>query len=79
MPTTTLRTASSVCSETVWPGRGGLWADRIMVPPFAKLAVEGGHASAQDLERAAAAWRRWAAEEDAWFVMVQGEVMCRVP
>lgn len=58
--------------------RGGLWADRIMVPPFAKLAVEGGHGTAEDLERAAAAWRQWAAHKDAWFAMVQGEVICRV-
>lgn len=58
--------------------RGGLWADRIMVPPFSKLAVEGGHGTVEDLERAAAAWREWAAHRDAWFVMVQGEVICRV-
>lgn len=57
--------------------RGGLWADRIMVPPFSKLAVEGGHGTAEDLERAAAAWRQWAAHRDAWFVMVQGEIVCR--
>ena len=49
-----------------------------MVPPFSKLAVEGGHGTVDDLERAAAAWRQWAAHSDAWFVMVQGEVVCRV-
>jgi SAM-dependent methyltransferase len=35
----------------------GLWADRTVNSAFAKMAVEGGHASAEELERIADVWR----------------------
>ncbi|KAK9837354.1 hypothetical protein WJX81_008638 [Elliptochloris bilobata] len=80
-PARVATSASTMCysgpAQREW--WGGLWADRIRVPPFSQLAVEGGHASAEDLERAAAAWRAWANEEDAWFVIMHGEILCRMP
>jgi SAM-dependent methyltransferase len=57
---------------------GGLWADRTVKSSFAATATEGGHATAEYLERIAAGWRAWAADEDAWFLVPHGEILGRV-
>jgi len=57
----------------------GLWAERTVASTYASLAVEGGHATAEELERIAAAWRFWGAREDGWFSVLHGEVLCRIP
>jgi hypothetical protein len=57
---------------------GGLWADRTLKSTFAATATEGGHATAEYLERIAAGWRTWAADEDGWFLVPHGEILCRV-
>ncbi|MFE9401178.1 class I SAM-dependent methyltransferase [Streptomyces sp. NPDC006530] len=57
---------------------GGLWADRTVASSYADLAVEGGHATAAELATIADAWRRWAARDDAWFMVPHGEILCRV-
>ncbi len=56
----------------------GLWADRTVASGYARLAVDGGHATTAGLERIAAAWRDWGAEEDGWFAVLHGEILCRV-
>jgi ubiquinone/menaquinone biosynthesis C-methylase UbiE len=56
---------------------GGMWADRIQHSAIARQAVDSGHASRDDLARIAAAWREWAADEDAWISLVHGEIVCR--
>ena len=38
--------------------------------------MERGLASAEDLERLAQGWRRWAASADAWFAVLHGELLC---
>ncbi|MBX6167217.1 MAG: methyltransferase domain-containing protein [Thermobispora bispora] len=58
---------------------GGLWADRTVQSSYARLAVEGGHATEDDLRRIADGWREWAADEDGWFSVLHGEILCRVP
>ncbi|MFI6725724.1 methyltransferase domain-containing protein [Streptomyces sp. R-74717] len=55
----------------------GLWADRTVGSVYAKLAVDGGHASTEELAAIAAAWREWGAQDDAWFMVPHGEVLCR--
>ncbi|KAM4060532.1 methyltransferase [Hirsutella rhossiliensis] len=55
----------------------GLWAERTVASAFAQTAVDAGLATEADLERVAAAWRRWGDDEDAWFTVVHGEVICR--
>lgn len=55
----------------------GSWADRVQHSGFATHAVDGGHADAADLAELARAWRDWAAQDDAWFVVVHGEVLAR--
>ncbi|MFB7914309.1 class I SAM-dependent methyltransferase [Streptomyces sp. NPDC056061] len=55
----------------------GLWAERTVGSDYARQAVEGGHADAGRLEAIAAAWREWGAQDDAWFMVPHGEVLCR--
>jgi SAM-dependent methyltransferase len=58
---------------------GGLWAERLTESPFGDRAVEHGLATRPDLDRLAAAWRRWADSADGWFLIPHGEIVCRVP
>lgn len=62
--------------DRIWWGE--LWADRILSSSFAKSAVEGKIATQEDLERYSKAWRTWEAEEDGYFALMHGEVICRV-
>lgn len=55
----------------------GLWADRTAASSYARLAVDGGHATRADLTRIAAAWRAWGEHEHAWFAVLHGEALCR--
>ncbi|MFG2292527.1 methyltransferase domain-containing protein [Streptomyces sp. NPDC048603] len=55
-----------------------LWADRTTASGYAGIAVAGGHATAELLEAAAAAWRAWGADPDAWFSVLNGEILARV-
>ena len=52
------------------------WAQRSLTS-FGPRAVELGLASGADLETMAEAWRQWGRSEDAWFVVVHGEVIAR--
>lgn len=53
------------------------WAQRSLTS-FGPQAVELGLASSTDLKTMAQAWRQWGGSEDAWFVVVHGEVLARV-
>ncbi|MER5883169.1 methyltransferase domain-containing protein [Streptomyces sp. NPDC001941] len=66
----------ATAEERAW--WSGLWADRTVASGYAEIAVNGGHATQEDLERAADAWRTWGAAQDAWFLVPHGEVLCRV-
>jgi ubiquinone/menaquinone biosynthesis C-methylase UbiE len=54
-----------------------LWADRITISPLAEQAVAYGIAAPDELEAIAAAWRAWALQPDAVFVVPHGEVIAR--
>jgi len=56
---------------------GASWADRLTESPFGDRAVEHGLATRADLARLAEGWHRWAASEDAWFLIPHGEILCR--
>jgi SAM-dependent methyltransferase len=58
---------------------GQLWAERLTESPFGDRAVEHGLATRQDLSRLADAWLRWAASDDGWFLIPNGEILCQVP
>lgn len=64
----------STPAEVAWWSE--LWAERTVASAFATTAVGAGLASAAELERVAAAWRRWGQHEDAWFTLVHGELIC---
>ncbi|MFD5537170.1 methyltransferase domain-containing protein, partial [Streptomyces sp. NPDC127079] len=65
----------STAEERQW--WGGLWADRTVASSYAERATEGGHASTAELRAISAAWRRWAEQEDGWFAVLHGEILCR--
>ncbi|MGW4031473.1 class I SAM-dependent methyltransferase [Streptomyces sp. NPDC004838] len=55
----------------------GLWADRTTGSEYAKLAVDGGHATVPELAAIAEGWREWGDHEDGWFMVPHGELLCR--
>ncbi|MFE2329976.1 class I SAM-dependent methyltransferase [Streptomyces sp. NPDC059385] len=61
--------------ETAW--WSSLWADRTTASSYAEIATGGGHATAAELAGIADAWRAWGADPDAWFMVPNGEVLCR--
>ncbi|MGW1840732.1 class I SAM-dependent methyltransferase [Streptomyces sp. NPDC002067] len=79
-PETVTATASAWCyrtpEERAW--WSGLWADRTVSSAYAERAVDGGHATPQELTEIAATWRTWGAAEDAWFAVLNGELLCRL-
>jgi len=56
---------------------GDLWAERVAAPgsAFAGQAVDYGLAEAAELQELAAAWRDWAAADDAVLIIPHGEVL----
>lgn len=73
--------ASTWCFATPedrsWWGRSS--ADRIVSSDVARHAQELGIADAEQLAAMASAWRTWVEQDDGWFVIVHGELLCRVP
>lgn len=55
----------------------GVWADRCLDSSFARQAVDLGISTTAELESVAAAWREWAQDEDAVFVVPSGEILAR--
>ncbi|OAH12057.1 class I SAM-dependent methyltransferase [Streptomyces jeddahensis] len=65
----------SSADERAW--WSGLWADRTTASAYADRAVESGHATAGQLAAISEAWREWGRQEDAWFSVLHGEILCR--
>jgi ubiquinone/menaquinone biosynthesis C-methylase UbiE len=55
----------------------GLWAERTLASSYAQQATDGGHATPDQLQAVSDAWRDWGAQEDAWFTVLHGELLCR--
>jgi len=55
---------------------GGMWADRILGSDLTAQLLDSGEATQSDLDRIAGAWRDWAADEDGWFSILHGEIIC---
>ncbi|WP_055587207.1 methyltransferase domain-containing protein [Streptacidiphilus griseoplanus] len=55
----------------------GMWAERMTSSAVARQAVEQGRATEEDLRSIAEGWREWGAQEDGWFVVLHGEILCR--
>jgi len=56
----------------------GLWADRTVGSAFATGALEKRVATNEELMKASQAWRNWGKEENGWFALMHGELICRV-
>ncbi|GAO50632.1 UbiE family methyltransferase [Saitoella complicata NRRL Y-17804] len=54
-----------------------MWADRTLGSIFARKVIESGQITQDGLEDVAATWREWGKQEDGWFVLLHGEVVCR--
>jgi ubiquinone/menaquinone biosynthesis C-methylase UbiE len=65
----------ATADERAWWGQ--LWADRVTQSSFAVHVLDHQLATPADLSRLASAWQRWAASEDGWFLIPNGEVLCR--
>ena len=55
-----------------------LWAERISATQLADRAIELGIATRDELAGIAEGWHRWAHHEDAWFSVLNGEIVVEV-
>jgi ubiquinone/menaquinone biosynthesis C-methylase UbiE len=55
---------------------GGSMEERARSSGISKGAVEEGFASKDELEGMAEGWRAWAEDEEGWFGMLHGEILC---
>jgi SAM-dependent methyltransferase len=55
----------------------GMWADRCVDSSFAQQAVSEGISTTAELAGIADAWREWAIDDDAVFVVPHGEIIAR--
>lgn len=60
--------------EIVWWSE--LWAERTVASLFATNAIDSNLANTIDLTKVAEAWLKWGEQEDAWFSVLNGEVVC---
>jgi len=73
------------CSATAWcfatPEErawwGDLWAQRVTSSALANQALEQRLATREGLADMADGWRHWAEQDDGWFTVLHGEVLCR--
>ncbi|MFD6877446.1 MULTISPECIES: methyltransferase domain-containing protein [unclassified Streptomyces] len=65
----------ATAEEIAW--WSSLWADRTTASSYAAIATDGGHGTRADLDAAARAWQAWGAAPDAWFSVLNGELICR--
>ena len=63
-------------ADRVW--WSDLWAERVVSSALAEQAVAYGIANQAELDDVAAGWRTWASCDDGVFVVVHGEIVCRV-
>jgi len=78
-PAHTVRSASTWCYSS--PEERAWWSNSMAehaVGSFGDSVKKHGLGDDEDLQRWAAAWREWGADEDGWFVVLNGEILCDV-
>ena len=73
-PSASTWTFADSASRAWW---GDTWAERSLHSGIAEGVLAMGLASVSELEDVASAWRDWAAQPDAWFSVLHGEVLAR--
>ena len=53
-----------------------IWAERIVASRLGEQAVARGFATTDELDEIAAAWQEWSADENGWFGILHGEILC---
>ncbi|KEF55790.1 uncharacterized protein A1O9_08541 [Exophiala aquamarina CBS 119918] len=53
------------------------WAGRILQPGFLRTAVDKGFASEEEIRGISEAWKKWGTQEDAFFAIPHGQILCR--
>lgn len=56
---------------------GGSLAERTRSSGFAKIAIEEGFANQEELDKIVIGWETFVEDEDAWFGLLHGEIICR--
>ncbi|KAF7330153.1 Class I SAM-dependent methyltransferase [Mycena sanguinolenta] len=65
----------STAEEVQW--WSSTWADRVLLSTLASSALDHGFATQETLEEMSQAWKTWGAQSDAWFALLNGEILCR--
>jgi ubiquinone/menaquinone biosynthesis C-methylase UbiE len=73
-PSTSTWTFADAGDRAWW---GGLWAERVLESSFAEQAVEYGLSTREELSSISRSWRRWAEQEDGFFVVLHAELIAR--
>lgn len=55
---------------------GGTMGARVTGSGFATAVVDEGYATMEELEDIARGWKDWVDDEDGWFVVTHGEILC---
>jgi SAM-dependent methyltransferase len=55
---------------------GGVWADRVRDSALARQLVRDGLTDQSGLQALADAWQAWANDDDGWFSVLHGEIIC---
>ena len=66
----------STKAELAW--WGDLWADRITKSALAHQALSAGFSDEHELDDLATGFREWATHDDAWFAVLNAEILCRI-
>jgi len=67
-------TFADVSSRLWW---GELWAERVTRSALADQAVSYGLSTSEELHEISGAWRRWAHQDDAFFVVLHADLLAR--
>lgn len=55
-----------------------IWTERVMTPRSIENAVDrGGYCTREELVNMADAWENWGRDENGWFTITHGEIICR--
>ena len=56
---------------------GGSMAERILSSGFTKSAIDEGYSTSEELAAMSQAWREFVDNEEGWFGILHGEIICR--